>query len=336
MKLLLVTQRIDRGDPVLGFFHRWIEEFAGAAEHVVALGQAVGTHAFPANVQVASLGKERGTSRPAQVLAFWRTIIARRKQYDVVLVHMTPIWIVLGAPFFLLLRKRMYLWYEARGARWPLRIALLFVRYVFSASPSGMPLTSRKSIVTGHGIDTEAFSPADVPRDESAVITVGRITEAKRVPLILDAFAALPENSSLLLVGIPVTEDDRRLARELDALIAAKHLGNRVRRESLPHEEVIAALRRSGLFLHASATALDKAVLEAMACECLVVSTSDALREVLPSRCHASPDSFADVATSLLSLSAEEKAALRHELRERVVRDHSLERLIVTLVSRMT
>ena len=28
MKLLLVTQNVDRTDPILGFFHQWVEEIA--------------------------------------------------------------------------------------------------------------------------------------------------------------------------------------------------------------------------------------------------------------------------------------------------------------------
>lgn len=28
VKLLIITQKIDINDPILGFFHKWIEEFA--------------------------------------------------------------------------------------------------------------------------------------------------------------------------------------------------------------------------------------------------------------------------------------------------------------------
>jgi hypothetical protein len=58
MKLLIVTQRVDRRDPILGFFHRWIMEFAGQCEQVIAIGQAKGSFDLPGNVIVVCLGKE--------------------------------------------------------------------------------------------------------------------------------------------------------------------------------------------------------------------------------------------------------------------------------------
>ena len=58
MKLLIITQKINQADDVLGFFHGWIEEFAHQVESVVALGLENGEHRLPQNVKVLSLGKE--------------------------------------------------------------------------------------------------------------------------------------------------------------------------------------------------------------------------------------------------------------------------------------
>ena len=32
MKLLIITQKVDSADPILGFFHQWVEEFAKHCE----------------------------------------------------------------------------------------------------------------------------------------------------------------------------------------------------------------------------------------------------------------------------------------------------------------
>ena len=149
MRLLVVTQKVDRIDPILGFFHRWIEEFALQCESVIVVGQSVGDFSLPKNVTVLSLGKEKGMSRFRQVLRFHRFLWMNRRTYDAVLVHMTPIWVTLGLPCSFCLRKKWYLWYEARGARWPLKSALRLTRKVFSASHAGMPLETRKSVITG-------------------------------------------------------------------------------------------------------------------------------------------------------------------------------------------
>ena len=38
MKILIVTQKVDQNDDVLGFFHRWLEVFAGKFEEINVKG----------------------------------------------------------------------------------------------------------------------------------------------------------------------------------------------------------------------------------------------------------------------------------------------------------
>jgi len=71
MRILIITQKVDLDDPLLGFFHRWLEEFAEHTEcvHVVCLEE--GRHTLPQNVAVTSLGKERGASRLEYLATFY-------------------------------------------------------------------------------------------------------------------------------------------------------------------------------------------------------------------------------------------------------------------------
>ncbi|MCH8889170.1 hypothetical protein IID26_01965, partial [Patescibacteria group bacterium] len=71
MKLLLVTQKVDIDDPILGFFHRWIEEFAKQCEKVTVITLFEGKHNLPENVKVLSLGKESGAPRLKYVSRFF-------------------------------------------------------------------------------------------------------------------------------------------------------------------------------------------------------------------------------------------------------------------------
>ncbi|MEK7218164.1 MAG: hypothetical protein AAB728_01725, partial [Patescibacteria group bacterium] len=70
MNLLIITQRVDRQDPILGFFHRWIEEFALHCKQITVIGQATGDYHFPPNVRILSLRKERGASKMSQIIRF--------------------------------------------------------------------------------------------------------------------------------------------------------------------------------------------------------------------------------------------------------------------------
>lgn len=333
MKLLIITQKVDRSDPILGFFHGWIRGFAERCEQVTVVGQFVGKYDLPANVTMVSLEKENGASLVSQVLRFWKLIIAHRRSYDRVLVHMVPIWIVLGAPIWFLLRKPMYLWYEARGKRWPLRVALLFVRKIFSASPSGMPLRSAKSVITGHGIDTDLYNRGSAQHEPKFLVTVGRITASKHLDVLLHALELLGPDYQLTIVGETITDDDRRVRADLDRIITAR--GLRVDMSPLPPEEVTALLRRADVFLHASETSLDKAVLEAMACGCPVVSTSPAFKD-LPIICQAvDSESLAEHVGKISAMNAEERKELAENLRKMVVEKHGLTKLIDRLMNEM-
>ena len=336
MRLLIVTQKVDRTDPILGFFHRWIEEFAKHCESVIVIGQKVGEHRLPGNVRVLSLGKERGSWRWAQVMRYRLLLFKYRKQYDAILVHMTPIWAVIAWRAVIFLRKPLYVWYEARGKRWPLKIALALATKVFSASVHGMPMETKKSVIVRHGIDTQEFKPGSSDhRDPHLLITVGRISGSKRLHIILDAFAKLPSTMRLLIAGTAITDADHQLLRHLQEGMSQRGIAGRIEQRALPPEEVTAVLQHATLFLHSSQTSLDKALIEAMACECLVVSCSEAAHGVLPPACLATAEGMADRVITLLRMPKTEQDQLRFQLRDTIVRKHSLQRLIRKLVEEM-
>lgn len=334
MRLLIVTQKVDRRDPILGFFHRWIEEFARNCESVIVIGQTVGEYNLPGNVAVLSLGKEKGTWRVIQVIRYRWHLFKYRSNYDAIFVHMTPVWAVCAWKMAVFFRKPVYLWYEARGARWQLKIAILLAKKVFSASPSGMPVPTSKSVITGHGIDTEMFAIGGV-RDPHRIIAVGRVTASKQLHVILGAFAKLPLQYRLSVYGHAITAADHALMRALESEDAMRGAAGRVEIGSVTNDEMASRMQKAALFLHASRTALDKALLEAMACGCLVVSCSEAARAVLPKECMATPEGMADMAKTLLELPPDEQDSLSRKLRAIVIRNHSLRALIQRLVAEM-
>lgn len=335
MKLLIITQKADRSDTVLGFAHSWIEEFAKRAEHVHVVAQYVGEHAFPPNVTVHSLGKEKGIPTWRQVLRFHSLIWSLRNDYDVAFVHMTPVWMVIGGPMWMLLKKGRYLWYESRGAKWPLKVALKMVHAVFSASAYGMPLRTGKSVVTGHGIDTDLFAPDESQRVPGRLLSVGRITEAKFPGRVIRLLPSLPEACHLQWVGGPVTAEDKVLEQGLQRDIDVLRLRQRVSFRTVPHDRLAQLMQEADVFVHASVTGLDKAVLEAMACGCITVSVSPALADILPESLRCTQETLGQTVAAALALSDPEKQAIRVSLREAVIRHHGLDRLISLLVSHM-
>jgi hypothetical protein len=62
-KLLILTQKVDKDDGVLGFFHAWIAALAVRFDGITVICLEKGACELPGNVTVLSLGKESGASR---------------------------------------------------------------------------------------------------------------------------------------------------------------------------------------------------------------------------------------------------------------------------------
>ena len=335
MKLLIVTQKVDRTDPILGFFHAWVEAFSSRCESVTVIGQSVGKHSFRNNVAVLSLGKDHGAGVLAQVCIFWKYVWQCRNRYDAVFVHMTPIWVILGAPLWVLLGKRVYLWYEIKRGSIKLSIALRMVRRVFMASEQGLPARSKKQIVTGHGIDTAEFIPDRALREPGHIVTAGRVTGIKHYELIARMFAKLPPSCRMTIAGGTVTEADKQVEHDLRELMHRLGVAKRVEIGWVAPGDMPLLLARADVFVHASQGGLDKALLQAMACGCPVVSVSTAAGGTLPEVCAATPETMAEKVRHLLSLSDDGRTKLARELRAIVVREHGLEQCIDRLVTAM-
>ena len=75
MRLLIITQKVNAADPILGFFVSWIKKFSHEFEEIIVAAKEVGEHHLPNNVRVLSLGKSEGVGRIGQMINFWKIII---------------------------------------------------------------------------------------------------------------------------------------------------------------------------------------------------------------------------------------------------------------------
>ncbi|TAK59248.1 glycosyltransferase [Patescibacteria group bacterium] len=277
MKLLLVTQIVDRDDAILGFFHRWIEEFSKHVESIEVICLKEGKHNLPSNVRVHSLGKEQTTiiydsgllKRIGYSVRFLYLIWKLRKNYDTVLVHMNPEYVILGGLFWKSWKKSIGLWYTHKSVDLKLRVAELFVDVIFTASKESFRLPSKKLQVMGHGIDTEFFAPDEKVSRGNHLLSVGRLMPTKRHDLAIRV--AKDAGVALRIAGEGVERERlTALARELGVQVT--FLGG-LTQLGLRDEYRIATK-----LIHRSETgSLDKVVLEAAACGCLVDSTDPAI-----------------------------------------------------------
>lgn len=272
MKLLIVTQVVDSQDSDLGFFVRWIEEFAKHVERLEVICLKEGKHQLPTNVRVHSLGKEKGVSRIIYVLNFYRYIWKLRDDYDAVFIHMNPEYVILGGPLWRLWGKRISLWYTHKNVNTKLRIATFFSNVILTASKESFRLKSKKVHVMGHGIDTDFFCPDISVKRGEWLLSVGRLMTSKRHDLAIRV--AVDKSKELRIAG----EGPERA--NLEAL--AKSLGARVTfLGPLSQAQLRDEYRTAALLLHASETgSLDKVILEALACGLPILTNDPALKSL--------------------------------------------------------
>ncbi len=288
MRLLICTQTVDHIDPILGFFHRWIVEFAAHYEQVSVICLEEGRHTLPSNVRVYSLGKEQGAvSRLQYALRFWRLLWQLRGQYDTVFVHMNPEYLILGGAWWRIAHKKVALWYTHKSVNLRLRVAALFAHIIFTASKESFRLSSNKVHVVGHGIDTDFFSPDTSVLRTNTVLSVGRLSPTKRHDLVIRA-AALSGQTVRIIGDGPERGRLEQLARQLGVAARIQFLGG-LTQELLRYE-----YRSAQVLVHTSETgSVDKVVLEALACGLPVVSTSTSLGDVPVVVVDATPEEIA-------------------------------------------
>jgi glycosyltransferase involved in cell wall biosynthesis len=273
MKLLVLTQAVDLDDPVLGFFHRWLEEFARRCESVHVICLREGRHALPPNVVVHSLGKESGRSRLRYVLNFYRYIWSLRREYDSVFVHMNPEYVLLGGIFWRMLRKRIGLWYVHRSRTLTMRFAVALSHITFTSSTSSMSVQSSKIQIVGHGIDVASFQKTvlrTIRTNTPRAVMVARISPIKRHEVAIEAIQKLRQKGipiTLDIIGEPMMRSDRRYAQQLREHVDRLGLADAIRfRGAIEHSNMPETIGRFDLAINASPTGgIDKAALESIA-----------------------------------------------------------------------
>lgn len=317
VRLLICTQVLDLDDSVLGFFHRWIEEFAKDCESVTVVCLFEGRYALPSNVHVYSLRKEKGAaSRVVYAARLLKRIWQLRREYDSVFVHMNPEYAVLGGILWRLLGKRVGLWYVHKSVTLSLRIATVFVHRVFTASRESFRLATSKLIITGHGIDTDLFTPDSEVSRGNHLLSAGRLSKSKRHDHIIRA-AALSGRELRIAGDGPERESLESLARSLGARV---HFLGGLSRGRMRDE-----FRSAAYLVHTSETgSLDKVVLEALSTDTVVITTSDVFKDVPVHVVQATPEAIVEA----LSAPRENQDRVG-SIRER----HSLRRLVTTILS---
>lgn len=351
--LLVFNLKTDAADDVLGFTTDWVNALAENFSQVVVITMSRGRLAVRSNVSVHSVGKEKGYSELRRFFEFYRLLIAatRQQRFVACFSHMNPLFAVMAWPILKLRGIPIMLWYAHKSVTGMLRLSTLLVDRIVASTPSGFRIATPKLRIIGQGINLSKFTPADrnLSRDGRektlVILTVGRVSRIKNLDLGIKALAlALREADGkswkYRIVGGPLTEDDKlhwaelvRLSESLGVAESVEFVGQ-CSFEAVENEYKIA-----DLFLNMSGTgSLDKTILEAMASGIPVLTSNEAVREILPPglvhEVCVPAGREAVLAERLMALSRKSRAErdeLGLKLREDVAMNHSLQALSLRL-----
>lgn len=339
MNLLIVTQKVDKEDENLGFFHRWIEEFARHSNRVLVIAGSVGRHSLPGNVEIYSLGKENGErlgrapvalGRAFRVWKFWELFSHHYARADAVFFHMAPEFVLAASPFLISLHRSSALWYTHKSVTRVLKLAEKLVDYIFTASELSFRLPSKKVIFTGHAIDIDSFKPSENKNARGAIklLALGRISPVKDYETIIRACSMLKNSWDkswvLSVVGGPLMPRDEDYFSSLKKLVREMGLEDRILfYGARPYTEIAEIYDDHDLFISMSSTgSIDKSVLEAMASGLTVLTANEAFQSLLPPQYFLEKRSPEFLAERIKALAFEPRP--NFILRELVAKRHSL------------
>ncbi len=272
MNLLIITQKVDENDPILGFFHRWIEEFGKHFDKITVICLEKRDYTLPSNIKVLSLGKEEGQSRIKYILNFYKYIIKEKDNYDSVFVHMNQVYILLGGILWKAWNKKIGLWYVHRQKSFSLWLATLFADVIMTSGRESFGYPSPKVAYMGHGIDIEKFKKEIISTiSPRKILYIGRLSKIKDLETFIGSIEILedkfPNQYEGILVGEAITSEDIDYKKSLQKLIEQKKLTQKILfLGAKSADEIPALINDSWATVNLSPTGgMDKTVLESLA-----------------------------------------------------------------------
>jgi len=339
MRLLVVAQKVNIEDHVLGFFHWWLEEFAKHCQSIIVICLEKGEYDLPSNVKVLSLGKDDGQSRLKYVLNFYKYIWQEKKNYDAVFVHMNQEYVLLAGWWWRLIGKKVFMWRNHHAGNWLTDLAAFFCHKVFCTSKFSYTAKYKKTVLMPVGIDTGLFKPnSKVKRTPKSILFLARMSPVKKPDVLVSALRILAKQNvefTASFYGDPAPIDIPYYKRLVEQVKLAG-LYNQVRfYQGIPNHQTPAIYSSHDIFINLSSSGMyDKTIFEAMASGCVVLVANKNLKGLIDDMFlvrDLCPDSLADKLEQLIDLNREVRDMLVEKLKILVDEKHSLERLALEL-----
>jgi len=342
MRLLMITRKVDQKDASpAGFTYTWVKKIGEKLEKLyVITWQESDRGDLPDNIEIISLSG----SKWLKIFSIQVKLLKILSKVDGVFCHQNPEYIILSAPLAKLFRKKIVSWHTHGSINWKLKLVNLLTCKILTASEKSCRLKNRKKIeVVGHGIDIEYFKNSAERNDNKfRIVSIGRISPTKDLETLIKAISVLKNKGitdlEVQIIGGPVLKIDNKYFKALKEINKKEKLEDQIKFLGLiPHKQILPYLQNCDLFINLSQTgSVDKAVLEAMACERMILTSNEAFHSIIGSSLMVKGNNTENLTQKIkwvMDISREKRKQIGQYLRQEVVENHNLDNLVVKIIN---
>ena len=340
MRLLMITRKVDWQDASpAGFTYNWVKKIGQKLEKLyVITWQKSNRGDLPENIEIISLPK----NKLIKMLVIQGKLLKILPKINGVFCHQNPEYTILSALWVKLFRKKIVTWYAHGYVGWKLYLVNWLTDKILTSSDKGCRLKNRKKIeVVGQGIDVDYFKKheaGDKNKEKFKIVSIGRISPAKDYETLIEAVNDI-KNIDVQIIGAPALKKDHKYFENLKQLVRDKKLENYIKfLGPVSHSQISPYYQGCDLFINLGQTgSMDKAVLEAMACEKLVLTCNEAFIDFLDDQRlifqKKNPQDLAQKIINLINLSLEERETIGRQSRDKIVKNHNLDNLVSRIIN---
>lgn len=343
MRLLVLTQTVDKKDSALGFFHYWIDALAERVDSVLVSALNIGEYEEPDNVKVLPIRPWGHRARLRTALRVLKLAWQHRDEYDAVFVHMNQEYVLVAGWLWCLLGKHVYMWRNHYEGNFLTDIAAVFCTRVFYTSKHSYTARFRNSEQMPVGVSVDSCH-LDEPIEQKphSVLFLGRFDQSKHPDLIVEALGNVAKKGlefTATFVGGPSDPNSpfpnqvQTRAKELSIADRTHFAG------PIPNTDTYKFYRSHTIYINAGKSGmLDKSLFKSIACGCLAIFTSNDMEEVVGNEYHFAEgnlEQLTDKLAKTLTLSEEERRTAHKIQHDAAIGQNTLpvlmDRLIIEL-----
>ncbi len=336
----MITRKIDKDDPQAGFAYNWVRKLGQRLDQLKVIclekGNASG---LSNNIEIFSLGKERGKNRLAEFINLQKGAIKFIRHVDGVFCHQNAEYIILISPYAKIFRKKIVSFYGHKAVNWKTKLIALLADVVVTSSRAGFNIDTPKKKVIGQGVDTELFRPDFTKKEKGVlkIISVGRYSPIKDYITLVRAVSLIKrqrDDVSLCVFGNITADEQEKYYNKIKGLVRELGLENNVLlSRGISQKELAGIYRSFDLAVNLCPTgAPDKAGFEAMASGLpLFTSNKSFEKDFGPyvNQLVFKEKDERDLADKIINLSEKRKMEeMGLFLRKQVIKKHNLDNLL--------